>query len=365
MENKKFSLIKILGIMLCAMALIFGSGYTGAMLFHELNSPPVGVVGEVQPPGPAIMPIARDFPSAADKLSLPDLFEGANPAVVAISTEISGRNVFGQTITRPAGGSGFFVSPNGYIVTNSHVIEGANSITVLLHDGSAHPATVVGHEPASDLAVIKIEGTNWPYLSLGDSDIMRVGEQVAAIGNPLGQLANSMTIGYISGFNRYITLDNITINMLQTDAAVNRGNSGGPLLNLRGEVIGIVTAKSVGTDVEGLGFAIPSNYAKTIVDQLINYGFVRGRAVLGITVQEIPAGVQIVSTAAGSAAQRAGLAIGDILLSANGAQITNFGDLRAILDEAAPGDALELRLRRGQAELTLTAILDEYRPSEL
>ncbi|MCL2572021.1 MAG: trypsin-like peptidase domain-containing protein [Defluviitaleaceae bacterium] len=297
-------------------------------------------------------------------LSLPDLFEITNPAVVAISTQITGHNIFGQPISHPSAGSGFLVSHDGYIVTNDHVIENATSITVLMYNGIELPATVVGRAPASDLAVIKVEGVYLPFLSFGDSDSVRVGEQVAAIGNPLGQLANSMTVGYISAISRDINIDGVSINKLQTDAAVNRGNSGGPLINLHGEVIGIVSAKSTGVDVEGLGFAIPSSYAKTIVNQLIESGFVSGRAILGVQVSiyEDSHEVLIASVNRGGAADRAGVLPGDIIVAANGTIISSFAELREVLDSASPREEMELLIRRGNVEINVIVTLDEDRP---
>jgi serine protease Do len=282
--------------------------------------------------------------------------------VVAISTEIVGRNAFGMTVTRPASGSGFLISADGYIVTNDHVIENAANITVLMHDGREFPATVVGRDPNSDLAVIKTEGTGFPFLRFGNSENLRVGNQVAAIGNPLGQLANSMTVGYVSALNRDINIDGFSRNKIQTDAAVNRGNSGGPLLNLYGEVIGVVSAKSVGMDVEGLGFAIPSAQAQSVVANLVDYGFVRGRAVLGVTVNDGGGMVQIVTVSQGSAAYRAGLRPGDFILYVNGTGVSNFTEFRAILDLMSPGNTAEMRIRRAGNEMILTATLDEHRP---
>lgn len=192
-----------------------------------------------------------------------------------------------------------------------------------------------------------------------------MGEQVAAIGNPLGELANSMTVGYISAINRDINIDGTSHNKIQTDAAVNRGNSGGPLLNLYGEVIGVVSAKSTGMDVEGLGFAIPSSHAEGIVRQLVDYGFIRGRAVLGVTIQYGNGIVQVASVGTNSAAEQAGLRVGDIILSIDSTQLSTFADLRALLDKASPSDIMEMRVLRGNEEITLTAVLDEYRPTGL
>jgi len=369
-ERNKRPILRVVTLMLCAMCLMFGSGYMGARIALRNLVPLIGMEAEqvnnlVEAPADRGIELLNSIIPVTGQLTLPELYEGANPAVVAISTEITGRNAFGRVVTFPSSGSGFLVSPNGYIVTNDHVIENANSITVLLYDGRVIPATVVGRDPDSDIAVIKIEGMNYPFLTFGNSDTIRVGEQVAAIGNPLGELANSMTVGYISALNRDINIDGTSHNKIQTDAAVNRGNSGGPLLNLYGEVIGVVSAKSTGMDVEGLGFAIPSSHAESIVRQLIDYGFIRGRAVLGVTVQHGNGVVQVASVGSGSAAEQAGLRAGDIILSANGTQLLTFADLRTLLDEASPGDTMEMRVRRGTEEITLTAVLDEYRPTGL
>jgi serine protease Do len=305
-------------------------------------------------------------PSGAE-LQLTELFKGATEAVVAISTETTGRNVFGRTVTLPAAGSGFIISGDGYIVTNNHVIENAGSISVLLDNGNEYPATLVGRDSDSDLAVLKIEANNLSYLSWGDSGALEVGEQVAAIGNPLGEFANSMTVGYISALDREINIDGIPRNMLQTDTAVNEGNSGGPLLSLKGRVIGIVSAKSSGMNVEGLGFAIPSNLAKGIVEQLIQNGYVR-RAVMGVQVGTVDdSGVQSVyveSVNSGSAAENAGVKAGDIILSTNGTAVSTVQELKRLISAMSPGDTLNLKVKRDGSEITLTVILDESKPSD-
>jgi len=301
-------------------------------------------------------------------LSLTELFTGANPAVVAISTETTGRNAFGRPVTYPAAGSGFIISEDGYIATNNHVIENASSISVLLYDGTSYPATLVGRDSKTDLAVLKIDTVNLSYLSWGDSGLIKVGEQVAAIGNPLGEFANTMTVGYISALDREINIDGTPRNMLQTDTAVNAGNSGGPLLNLKGQVIGIVAAKSSGVSVEGLGFAIPSNTAESIIVRLISDGYIKGQPVLGITVTTQDNGglpnVYVVSVNSGSAADRAGLKEGDIILSANNTGISTVSELKAIIETFSPGDAMALMVRRNGEDIALAVILDEYKPSD-
>ena len=374
--KKRKNVFKTVALVLLLMALMFGSGYAGVWVSTWLNDAPTHMrhlsiarftTNTYEPQqiltqdeaGAAAFetgPVAN-IPQGG--LSLPDLFDGANPAVVAISTEIMGRNAFGRIVTFPSSGSGFLVSSSGYIVTNDHVIENAASITVLLYDGRQYSAEVVGRAPNSDLAVIKIEGQVFSYLSFGNSDIIRVGEQVAAIGNPLGELANSMTVGHISAIGRDVTIDGTSHVMIQTDAAINRGNSGGPLVNLNGEVIGVISAKSVGMGVEGLGFAIPSNYASEIIAQLIEHGFVPGRAILGILVAEQEDGVVITTVVANSAAERAGIRVGDIIVSMNEKQITTFLELRAVLDGLSPGDEARMVLRRGDGVINTTAILDD------
>jgi len=390
MELKKKVLF--LAALICVCALMVGSGYAGVAIYrahfpgcasaiegHQPCSPFdfASYTGELSEAAPPYSGMPRSgasgglghissAPQKGRELPLPELFEGADPAVVAISTEVSGWNIFGQQISRPAAGSGFFVSPDGYIVTNAHVIENASTITVLLHDGSVKPAEVIGRDPESDIAVIKVDVTGWAYLAFGDSDAVRVGDKVAAIGNPLGELANSMTVGHISALNRNITVDGVTRAKLQTDAAVNRGNSGGPLINMRGEVVGVVSAKSAGSGVEGLGFAIPSNQAMRVADQLVQYGYVRGRAILGISVNEVFQAdgrvLQVAAVSGGGAAERAGINAGDVILSANGAAISTFDGLRAVLDGLAPGDVLEVRVRRGYDEMVFSVTLDEYKP---
>jgi len=382
MNNQKTPFLKTISLTLLVLVLMLGSGYFGAHLalihnpifederqsasvnccIEDTSSNFSGLSSGISFVNDAAL---LNLPQANRYMTLPDLFDATNPAVVAISTQVRGQNAFGQQVTRPASGSGFFISSNGYILTNDHVIEGASSITVLLYDGRELPATLVGSDSASDLAVIQVAGTGWSYLPLGNSDAIRVGEQVVAIGNPLGELANSMTVGHISGLDRDITIEGVTRSKIQTDAALNRGNSGGPLINLRGEVVGVVNAKSVGDNVEGLGFAIPANTAQRVAQQLIDYGFVRGRAVLGVTIANLSDRVQIATVIHGSAAYRAGLRAGDVILQANGVPMRVFADLRTLLDEMNPSDEMALRIRRNGSELTVTVILEEQQPAQM
>jgi len=298
------------------------------------------------------------------ELSPMEVYALANPAVVAINTEVTGTNFFGMEVSRPAAGSGFLISEDGLVVTNEHVIRGANSISVILYDGTLHEATLLGEDDLTDLAVLRIDATDLTYLTFCDSSLLQVGKRVAAIGNPLGVLENSMTVGYISALDREINVEGIPLRMLQTDAAINGGNSGGPLINMHGRVIGVVTAKSVGTGIEGLGFAIPANQAVRITDDLIQHGMVTDRASMGITsitryfLGLLPS-IEVDSVVPGSGADRAGILPGDIIIAANDRQLRDSSELRIMISEHSPGDILRFDIQRGSERLLLDVVLDQ------
>ena len=325
-----------------SLGMVFGAGYAGASVAIR-NIEPVVIEHEIlnEITEPSIIPIAYT-PSSN---SLTDLFYFANPGVVAISTESIGRNFFGQTVMSPSSGSGFIISEEGYIVTNYHVIERANSVSVIMYDGEVYPAAVVGAAPEYDLAVLQImTDRNLRILDFAEN-MPLVGEQVAAIGNPLGEFANSMSVGHVSALNRSITIDGVTFEAIQTDAAVNRGNSGGPLVNIDGEVIGVVTAKSGGQGVEGLGFAIPAEIASEIIQNILEHGSqIPQRAVLGVIVNPYSLTVEQVSPY--SAADRAEITAGDRILAVDGVPVFNHTSLRELLDTLAPGDVIEVTVLR-------------------
>ena len=392
--KKKRNALKGIAASVICMALVLAGGFTGAMIMeHQLTNPPdsnpVSENYESEFPfgdiGISVTGLSTDNTSedgnitaspltientVEKTLSLTELFVAANPAVVAISTETTGRNAFGQVVTLPAAGSGFIISEDGYIVTNNHVIENATSISVLMFDGAKYSAIMVGRDPMSDLAVLKIDVSGLTYLDFGNSVELLVGEQVAVIGNPLGEFANSMTVGYVSALDREINIDGSPRGMLQTDAAVNSGNSGGPLLNMKGQVIGVVTAKSGGSNVEGLGFAIPSSKAESVITQLIaigkaeGFGYVKQQAIIGITVGNVEengkTNVSVESIRSGSAAEKAGIKPGDIIVSVNGKAITSVSQLLVSLNEMFPGDTLSLTIRRDGAEIVLSITLDAF-----
>jgi serine protease Do len=368
---KKFA--KIILTAMCAMGLVLSGGYVGARVALHTQSEQSNIMPASAVDDNALFATLMSRPfenafentAASNSLSMPELFTMANPAVVAISTETTGRNIFGRVVTLPAAGSGFIVSSDGYVVTNDHVIGNANRVSVLLYDGTTHEARVIGRDPNGDLAVLKIDAANLSFLTFGDSENLLVGEQVAAIGNPLGEFANSMTVGVISALDREINIDGTPQNMLQTDTAVNRGNSGGPLLNAQGQVIGVVTAKSGGTNVEGLGFAIPSNIAEKTVTRLINNP-IPVRPVMGVTVSTVinTAGqtmVRVEYVVSGSAAQTAGVRIGDLVLSANGTRISVGDELINLIAAMNSGDEMKIVILRGGEEITLSVVLGESR----
>ena len=298
-------------------------------------------------------------------------------AVCGIATEVT-TNVFGQTASTAVVGSGFVLTEDGYVVTNNHVVEGTDNVSVKLHDGSTYPAEIIGGDSLSDVALLKIEAEGLSHVAVGDSDAIAVGEGCIAIGNPLGELTFTMTGGYVSALPREINISGKPISMFQTDAAINAGNSGGPLFDMAGNVIGITSAKisgitGSGASIEGVGFAIPINEALRVVYDLQEYGYVRGRAFLGVTVKELdaatadtyglPVGPIVQSVVADSCADKAGIAVKDIILRFNGRMVQTYTQLMSALNKCSAGDVVTLRIYRAGAELDVTLTLDE-RPEE-
>jgi serine protease Do len=221
-------------------------------------------------------------------------------SVVLIESTVTA-DLYGQTTAGVSTGSGFILSENGYVLTNYHVVEGAASVEVTLHNGTSYPAALTGYDRTNDIAVLKVEANGLNAVALGSSDALIVGDQVVAIGNPLGELTATLTVGYVSAKERTINTDGTIINMIQTDAAINSGNSGGPLFNMKGEVVGITTAKysgasSSGASIEGIGFAIPMDDVMEEVEQLIQFGYIKC-AYLGVMVQNMDPAVGSICSA--------------------------------------------------------------------
>ena len=291
------------------------------------------------------------------------VIQNSMSSVVGIYLSATTINYTGASEEEDLGsGSGVIITSDGYIVTNNHVVEGGQNIRVCLQDGSEYEATLIGTDSYSDLAVIKIDATGLPAATLGTSSNMTVGDPVFAIGNPLGVLSSSVSQGIISGLDRTINVDGHNMTLMQTDAAVNPGNSGGGLFNANGELIGIVNAKSYGLDVEGIGFAIPMDTAKSIIMDLIDLGYVTGRPYLGISMQDVAlrfgsgyssnpffsfggnyvTGVQVVAVEEGSPAQNAGLQVNDVIVGLDDQEITGTSQLSALLYEYKVGDTVTI-----------------------
>ncbi len=298
--------------------------------------------------------------------------ETVGPAVVGI-TNMRGHDFFNNPIV--SSGSGvIFDSENGYIITNYHVVEGANNIQVTLDEDTHYEAKLIGHDRDSDLAVLQVEADDLPEARLGDSSKLRVGEMAIAIGNPLGkEFARSVTVGVISALDREITVKTaggeITLQVVQTDAAINPGNSGGALVNSKGEVIGINSVKIASADVEGMGFAIPSNLVKPIIDQLIEKGYV-SRPFIGIfdfreiTPQmsewyNLPEGIYVGGIVSGGPAAAAGMRPGDVIIEMDGTMIRTFEELQQVLRSHKVGDKVTIVVIRENQRIELNVTLGE------
>ena len=321
-----------------------------------------------------------------EEMSASDIYYNrALDQVVTIEVEMTYSSFFGYQAKATGSGSGFIISDDGYILTNYHVIESVEGngedVKVITYDGTEYPATIIGFDEDHDVALLKIEATGLKAAILGDSDAMLVGENVYVVGNPTGELEYSMTEGIVSAKDREITAANSstgrteTISVFQTTAAINGGNSGGPVYNTRGEVIGIVVAKRISTDIEGLAFAIPINDAVRIAQDLINDGYVRGKAYLGVRLGTVTAaaaqyyglvqGAIIASVEEGTAAERAGLKESDIIVAIDGKEITTHDELINIKKSYSAGDTAVLRVYRESKYIDVTVTFDEMKPETL
>lgn len=345
---------KLTAIIACCLVLSIGCGIGGAYLIARTNQSSV---------------IYQDTSKivstgSQDSSTIKSVVEQCANSVVEIQTEsvTNGSNPFQQYVSSGAG-SGVILTQDGYIVTNHHVIEDANSITVRTRSGDEYNASLVGSDEQSDLAVLKIDATGLTPAVLGDSTTLEVGDLAIAIGNPLGELGGSVTSGIISALDREMTIDGQTMTLLQTDAAVNPGNSGGGLFNANGDLIGIVNAKSSGENVEGIGFAIPISTATDIIDELIDNGEVTSRPTLGVSLYNVEdemtasqlgvdsTGVYIVQIVDGGAADNAGLRSGDRIVSVDGSEVSSASDVRAALNKHKIGESISITVERnGQTQ---------------
>lgn len=364
--------------LLLACAVVGGaSGVGGAALYSRSTAGASTVI--YQSATPAASTVVN--PMGGQEQTPQQLYAANVNSCVGITVSTTTTNYWGYTSTSAASGSGFVITQDGYIVTNYHVIEDAVkdssvTITVSFYNGDSYTAKLVGGEKDNDVAVLKIDAAGLAAVTLGDSDKLSVGQLVAAIGNPLGELTYSLTDGIVSALDRIITTgsgrDSTTLNMLQTNCAINPGNSGGPLFNSYGEVIGITTAKygssASGTTVEGLGFAIPINDVKDIVSDIIQHGYVTGKPYMGIRMDSVPssaqqygvsAGAYIQSVASDSCSEKAGLKQGDIIVALDETAIDSSSALQAAVSTYRAGDTVKLTVIRDNQELELTITFDE------
>lgn len=389
-------------VALCLVCLLLGGGVVGGLGYYFANRNVVPSESAMAPTSaPTDDPTAASSPTVINRvpaqssplvtnevtpgkeLSATEIYYGlARKQTVGITTEITYTNRFGFASAGAVSGSGFLISSDGYILTNHHVIseavKGNYEVKVLTESGQTYVATVVGYEEENDVALLKIDGADFNAATIGDSDSMLVGETVYAVGNPLGELEYTMTDGMVSALDREITTSSSnggtkTINMFQISAAINEGNSGGPVYNNRGEVIGISTAKYSDTGVEGLGFAIPINDAVRIAADLITDGYVRGKAYMGVEAGTVtPSAAQyyglvegaiVGSVTPGSCAEKAGLKKNDIIVALDDKTIASRDDLISVKRDYRAGDSAVLKVYRGGSYLELTIVFDEATPS--
>lgn len=367
--------------------LLLGS-LCGAVLFLKGKLPLTrsGESGETRPTDPAVTQSAEETPLPTD---------GPSSGLINAGTQVSEDTDKGDMIARcmstvvsiditmmngsedvyAGSGSGVIVTSDGYVATCNHVVEGAAGISVFLNDGTKYSATLIGSDPVTDIAVVKIdaEGKEFPCATLGSSDKLRVGDDVYAIGNALGELSNTVTDGIISGLDRDIEIDGQSMTLLQTSAAINSGNSGGALFLSDGTLIGIVNAKSSGTTssgatIEGLGFAVPIDLAKTIISDIMDYGFVTGRPYLGVTTKNVSYGFgmfsyytypQVVSVLENSPAAIAGIRENDVITQINGEQVNSATALRVKINSFKVGDKITVTVQRGNSTIDIEVTLLE------
>ena len=308
---------------------------------------------------------------SSEELTGAEVYAANVNSTVGIVTSLVTTNFWGQQTTGAAAGSGFIFSDDGYILTNYHVVEGATSITVSTYDGTSYDAQLIGYDESNDVAVLKIDATGLTPVVIGDSDKLNVGDNVVAIGNPLGELTFSETSGIVSALNREVTMsNNTTMDLIQTDCAINSGNSGGALFNMYGEVVGITNAKysssssSSGASIDNIGFAIPINQVYGIVKSIIENGYIE-KPYIGVSVLTVsdetqkyglPGGASVQSITRESPAEEAGLQVNDIITKVNDTEVASSTELVKIVRAANPGDELKLTVyRQGETlELTIT-----------
>lgn len=308
------------------------------------------------------IPVASTSSGDSTEMNVSTVVKAVQSSVVSIecqSESEANRYSFGESATTTSAGSGVIITSDGYIATNNHVVEGASKITVTTADSKSYTAKLVGRDEQTDIAVLKIEATGLKNATLGKSSSLEVGDEVVAIGNPLGELSGTVTNGIVSALNREVTIENETMSLIQTNASINAGNSGGGLFDKNGLLVGIVNAKASGENVEGLGFAIPIDTAKEVIEQIMDYGYVKGRVTSGLTLIDIldkqtamqygvnELGVYIYSVEEGSNAEKAGLKSGYIVTAVNDTKVESASDFKAVINKLEVGDTIKVTVSNG------------------
>ena len=357
-----------------AAAMGFAGGFVGARFGNAGNKV---VIQQVERSDSSDSTGSTAGTSLSSGMTTAQVAEMVSPSVVVITTEqvvYSQWSWYGQSQVESGAGSGVIISSDGYILTCDHVVNGASNITVTIGDQD-YTATIVGEDSTSDIAVIKIDATGLTPATIGDSDSLAVGENVLAVGNPLGELGGTVTSGIVSALNRSVTIQGTsstnTMSLIQMDASVSPGNSGGGLFNMNGELIGVVNAKSSSSDAEGLGFAIPINDAIKVAQDLLENGYVTGRPYMGITYIAVTDaqtaaqlgvnayGVYVVDVVQGGPADKAGLKAGDRIVSVDGSEVAQKDDLGTIIQNHSAGDTLSITVARDGQMQTVSLTLGE------
>ena len=365
-----------------ALVLAAAMGFAGGFVGAKFGGSGKVVIQQVAPSSTADSASGSDnsitaASSSGSSLTTEQVADLVSPSVVVITTEqvvYSQWSWYGQNQVESGAGSGVIISSDGYILTCAHVVDGASNITVTINDKD-YTATLVGEDTTSDIAVIKIDADGLTPATVGDSDGLKVGQSVMAVGNPLGELGGTVTGGMISALNRSVTIQGSssvnTMSLIQMDASVSPGNSGGGLFNMNGELVGIVNAKSSSSDAEGLGFAIPINDAIKVAQELLENGYVTGRPYLGITYLAVTDaqtasqlgvnayGVYVVEVVKGGPAEKAGLQAGDRIVSVDGTEIASKDDLGTLMQKHAAGETLSITIARDGQMQTVNVTLGE------
>ena len=365
-----------------ALVLAAAMGFAGGFVGAKFGGSGKVVIQQVAPSSTADSASGSDnsitaASSSGSSLTTEQVADLVSPSVVVITTEqvvYSQWSWYGQNQVESGAGSGVIISSDGYILTCAHVVDGASTITVTIGDKD-YTATLVGEDTTSDIAVIKIDADGLTPATVGNSDSLKVGQSVMAVGNPLGELGGTVTGGMISALNRSVTIQGSssvnTMSLIQMDASVSPGNSGGGLFNMNGELVGIVNAKSSSSDAEGLGFAIPINDAIKVAQELLENGYVTGRPYLGITYLAVEDaqtaaqlgvnayGVYVVEVVKGGPAEKAGLQTGDRIVSVDGTEIASKDDLGTLMQKHAAGDTLSITIAREGQMQTVNVTLGE------